>query len=43
MGRKPFKSPEEKLRIVLSVLKGETTQVEVARQLGMSQTTISKW
>jgi transposase len=43
MGRKPVKSPEEKLNIVLSVLKGETTQVEVARQLKMSQTTISKW
>ncbi len=43
MGRKPFKSPDEKLAIVLSVLKGETTQVDVARRLGMSQTTIAKW
>ncbi len=43
MGRKPFKSPDEKLAIVLSVLKGETTQVEVARRLAMSQTTIAKW
>jgi hypothetical protein len=25
MGRKPFKGPDEKLTIVLSVLKGETT------------------
>jgi transposase-like protein len=32
MGRKPFKSPDEKLAIVLSVLKGETSQVEVARR-----------
>ena len=43
MGRKPFKSPDEKLAIVLSVLKGESTQVEVARRLQMSQTTVAKW
>lgn len=43
MGRKPFKSADEKLAIVLSVLKGETTQVEIARRLQLSQTTIAKW
>ena len=43
MGRKPYKSTDEKLQVVLSVLKGETTQVDVARRLEMSQTTISKW
>ena len=43
MGRKPFKPPEEKLAVVLSVLRGETTQVAIARQLDMSQTTIAKW
>jgi transposase len=43
MGRKPFKTPDEKLTVVLSVLKGETTQVEVARRLQMSQTTVAKW
>jgi transposase len=43
MGRKPFRTPDEKLQIVLSVLKGETTQTDVARRLGMSQTTIAKW
>ena len=43
MGRKPTTHPDEKLRVVLSVLKGEVTQVEIARQLGLSQTTISKW
>jgi len=43
MGRKPFKSPEEKLAVVLSVLRGEVTQVAIARQLEMSQTTIAKW
>ena len=43
MGRKPFKSADEKLQIVLSVLRGEVTQVELSRRLQMSQTTISKW
>lgn len=43
MGRKPFKTPDEKLAVVLSVLRGESTQVDVARRLGMSQTTIAKW
>lgn len=43
MGRKPFRTPDEKLQVVLSVLKGEVTQVEVARRLQMSQTTIAKW
>lgn len=43
MGRRPFKSPDEKLQVVLSVLRGETTQVAIARKLEMSQTTIAKW
>ena len=43
MGRKPFKSADEKLQVVLGVLKGEMTQVEAARRLEMSQTTIAKW
>lgn len=43
MGRKPYKSADEKMQIVLSVLRGEQTQVEVARKLQMSQTTIAKW
>jgi transposase len=43
MGRKPFKSADEKLQIVLSVLRGEMTQTEIARRLEMSQTTIAKW
>lgn len=43
MGRKPFKSADEKLQVVLSVLRGEMTQVEAARRLEMSQTTIAKW
>lgn len=28
---------------MLSVLRGEVTQVEIARRLSMSQTTIAKW
>lgn len=43
MGRRPYRRAEEKLHVVLSVLKGETTQVEAARRLEMSQTTIAKW
>jgi transposase len=43
MGRRPFKTPDEKLAIVLSVLRGEVTQVEAGRRLQMSQTTIAKW
>jgi transposase len=43
VGRKPFRTADEKLQVVLSVLKGEVTQVEIARRLQMSQTTIAKW
>ena len=43
MGRKPFRTPDKKLAIVRSVLIGETTQVEAACRLEMSQTTIAKW
>jgi len=43
VGRKPFKTPDEKMQIVLSVLRGETTQVDIARRLQMSQTTVAKW
>lgn len=43
MGRRPYRSAEEKLAVVVSVLKGEMTQVEAARRLEMSQTTIAKW
>ena len=43
MGRRPIKTPEEKVRMVLSILRGETTQAEVAQRLQLSQATISKW
>jgi len=43
VGRKPIYSPEDKMQVVLSVLRGETTQSDIARRLQMSQTTIAKW
>jgi transposase len=43
MGRKPIHSAEEKLSVVMTVLRGEMTQVEAARRLELSQTTVSKW
>ena len=43
MGRKPIRSSEEKLSVVLSVLRGEMSQVEAGRRLELSQTTVSKW
>jgi transposase len=43
MGRKAIRSPEEKLQVVLAVMRGELTQVEIARRMELSQTTISKW
>ena len=43
MGRKPFRSTDEKVAVVMSVLKGDMSQVEAGRRLELSQTTISKW
>ncbi len=43
MGRKPFRTADEKVQVILSVLRGEMTQVEASRRLQMSQTTIAKW
>ena len=43
MGRKAIRSSEEKLQVVMSVLRGELTQTEIARRMELSQTTISKW
>lgn len=42
-GRKPIHSAEEKLNVVMAVLKGEMTQVEISRRMELSQTTVSKW
>ena len=43
MGRRAIYSPEQKLNAVLSILRGEMTQVELGRRMELSQTTISKW
>ena len=43
MERKSFKTADQKLQVVLSVLRGGMTQVEAARRLQMSQPTIAKW
>lgn len=43
MGRKPYHTPDDKMNIVLSVLRGETSQTDIARRLELSQTTIAKW
>jgi transposase len=43
MGRPPSKSPDEKLRIVLSVVRGEASVAEVARRSRVSETSVAKW
>ena len=43
MGRPPIYSAEKKLEVVMSILRGEMTQTEIARRMELSQTTISKW
>ncbi len=43
MGRPPKHPVETKLKIVLSVISGETTQAEAARRHGVSETSIGKW
>ncbi len=41
---RPSKHPVDvKLKIVLSVLSGESTQAEAARRHGVSETSIGKW
>lgn len=43
MARPPSKSPEEKARIVMAVLREEITIAEAARREGVSQTSIANW
>lgn len=43
MGRPPSRSAEDKVRVVLAVLRGEVTIAEVARREGVSQTSIANW
>ena len=43
MGRQPVKSVEDKVRIVLAVLRGEVSIAAAARREGTSAMSISKW
>lgn len=43
MARPSKKSPEEKLRVVLSVLRGEASAPEAARRAGVSENTVHNW
>lgn len=43
MGRPPKHPVDVKLKIVLSVLSGESSQAEAARRHGISETSIGKW
>ncbi len=43
MARPPKHPVDVKLKIVLSVLSGESTQAEAARRHGISETSIGKW
>lgn len=43
MARPPQHPVDVKLKIVLSVLSGESTQAEAARRHGVSETSIGKW
>ena len=43
MARPPSRSAEDKVRIVLAVLRGEVMIAEAARREGVSQTSIANW
>ena len=43
MGRNPTFSADQKLNAVMTVLRGEMSQVELGRRMEISQTTVSKW
>ena len=43
MARPPVHPVDVKLKIVLSVLSGESSQAEAARRHGISETSIGKW
>ncbi len=43
MPRPPKFSAQEKLRIVLSVMRGESSVAEIARREKVSETSIAKW
>ena len=43
MARPPSRAAEDKVRLVLAVLRGELTIAEAARREGVSQTSIANW
>ena len=43
MARSSTRSPEEKLRIVLAVVRGELALAEASRRERVSETSIAKW
>ena len=43
MSRPPIKPVEDKLRIVLAVLRGEVSMKEAARRERVSETSIAAW
>ena len=43
MAKASKKSPEEKLRVVLSVLRGELSAAAAGRQAGVSEQTVHNW
>lgn len=43
MARASKKSPDEKLRVVLSVLRGELAASEAARRAGVSEQSVHNW
>ena len=43
MARASQKSPEEKLRVVLSVLRGELSAAAAGRRAGVSEQTVHNW
>ena len=43
MAKASKKSPEEKLRVVLSVLRGEQSAVDAGRRAGVSEQTVHNW
>lgn len=43
MSKPAKRSPERKLQVVLSVLRGEVTAAEAARRAGVSEATVHNW
>ena len=43
MARAPNRSPENKLQVVLSVLRGEVSTMDAARGAGVHDRTVRKW